>query len=61
VCEHIRETLSNKLNSPALTDDERITLGHRCNAALHESYALRLMLDLIERKDKEENHGGATH
>jgi hypothetical protein len=55
VCEQIRQTLSNKLNNPALTDDERIALGHRCNAALHESYALRLMLELIDRKDREEN------
>jgi hypothetical protein len=61
VWEQILETLSNKLNNPASTDEERIAIGHRYNAALHESYALRFMLELIDKKDREENQGAATH
>jgi hypothetical protein len=49
------------LNNPALTIGERIALVKRCDAAVNEIYSLQLLLQLIDRKDREENHGGATH
>jgi tRNA 2-selenouridine synthase SelU len=61
VCEEIRDALSRNFNNPALTDDERITIGNRCNAAQNESYALQIKLDLIECEIREERQGAATH
>jgi hypothetical protein len=52
-CEQVRKTLSKELNNVALTDDERVAIGRRCDKAQTECHALQFMLDLMERKDRE--------
>jgi hypothetical protein len=60
LCEQIRVALARNFNNPALTDTERVAIGHRCNAALNESNTIRLVLALIDKKDREEDQGRAT-
>jgi hypothetical protein len=54
LCEQIRDDLARNLNNPALTIGERIALVKRCDAAVNEIYSLQLLLQLIDRKDREE-------
>ena len=55
VCEQIRDDLARNLNNPALTVGERMAIVKRSDAAVNEIYSLQLMLELIDRKDREEN------
>ena len=52
VCEQVQEALSRELDNMALTDAERVAIGQRCDEAVNQSYALRLLLDLMERQEK---------
>jgi hypothetical protein len=49
----VRAALLKELENRNLASDDRIAIGHRCDAALKESYALHLLLDLMERHDRE--------
>jgi hypothetical protein len=53
VCNQVRAALSKELENPNLAHGQRIAIGLRRDAALNESYALQLMLDLMERPDRE--------
>jgi hypothetical protein len=61
VCNQVCVALSNDLENLTLTDDQRLSTGHRLDEALKESRALQFMLDLLERQIKEEReHTGST-
>ena len=57
VCERVRDDLARNLSNPELTIGARIALVKRCDAAVNEIYTLQLLLQLLDRKDREENHG----
>lgn len=59
VCEKVHEALSKELNNKALTDDERFVISRRCDEAVNQGYALRFLLDLMERFDRETKIGPA--
>jgi hypothetical protein len=53
VCNHVRAVLLKELENVNLIDDQRVAIGRRSNDALKESRALKFMLDLTERHDRE--------
>ncbi len=53
VCNQVRAALSKELENPNLAHGQRIAISLRRDAAANESYALQLMLDLLERPDRE--------
>jgi hypothetical protein len=53
MCEQVREALSKDLMNVALTGDEKVAIGHRCDEALNQGDALRVLLDQMERLERE--------
>jgi hypothetical protein len=51
---YVCEFLAREFQTPTLTTHERAALAHRWDISLKESYVFQLMLDLIERQEKEE-------
>jgi len=51
---YVCEFLAREFRNPALTTQEKTALARRWDIALQESYVFQLMLDLIERQEKEE-------
>jgi hypothetical protein len=55
MCNHVRAALSKELENSNLTDEQRASIGHRCEEALMESYSLQFLLDLMGRQGREEH------
>jgi hypothetical protein len=53
MCEQVRETLSKDLMNAALTGEEKVAIGHRCDEALNQGDALRVLLGRMERDARE--------
>jgi hypothetical protein len=51
---YVCEFLAREFQTPTLTTHERAALARRWDITLKESYVFHLMLDLIERQEKEE-------
>ena len=51
---YVCEFLVREFQTPTLTTDERAAIAHRWDIALKEGYVFQFMLDLIERREKEE-------
>jgi hypothetical protein len=54
VCNLVCTALSKELENVTPADDQWVGLGHRLDEAVKESYVLQLMLDLMEKQEREE-------
>jgi hypothetical protein len=54
MCELVRATLSKDLLNVTLTGDEKVAIGHRCDEALNQGDALRVLLGRIEKLERED-------
>jgi hypothetical protein len=54
MCERVRETLSKYLMNVGLTGEEKVAIGHRCDEALNQGDALRVLLSRMERLERED-------
>ena len=51
--QHLCASLAEEFESPKLTVKPRTALAHRRDDTLKESHVLQLMIDLLERQEKE--------
>ena len=54
MCELVLKTLSKDLMNVAVTGDEKVAIGHRCDEALDQGDALRVLLGRIEKLERED-------
>ena len=54
MCEKVLERLSKDLVNVALSRDEKVAIGHRCDEALDQGDALRVLLGRMERRERED-------
>ena len=57
--QHLCASQAKEFEAGTLTVEQKAALAHRWDDILKETYVLQLMLDLLERKEKEERGDGA--
>jgi hypothetical protein len=53
VCEHVCTSLAHEFDREGLTVDEKTAIAARWSAVMKDGYVLQLMMDLLNRLDRE--------
>lgn len=53
VCEHLCQSLAQEFDRVGLTMDEKTAIAARWNALMNDGYLLQLMMELLNRQDRE--------
>jgi hypothetical protein len=56
-CNQVRVALSTEIQNLELPQDELLSIGHRLDKATKESLSLQVILDHLERQEKEDQTG----